>query len=127
MTATLISAHELNNGLTLRFMDASKKIAADRWYVCIWVTISIPVDQKWFAQGSLEDDQFERITRILGPEVVFRQKKERNFVSDESKTQVVQQLCEQTIATGSGYLGSHTFAEKYIRKVYAERQGQQPT
>ncbi len=126
MGTTTIATHELSNGLILQFIDESKKIAADRWYVCIAVSIRIPVDIKWFTEGSLGEGQFNCIVGVLGPEVLFRQKKERNFVSDAVKEQVVQQMCERTLATGSDYLGSRSFAAKYILKTYAERSRQQP-
>ena len=125
MSATTLSSHALKNGLTLNFIDESRKIAADRWYVRIWVTIDIPVEKKWFEEASVDKDRFARIAAVLGETVVFRQKKERNFVSDAMKAQVVQDICERTLKTNRPYMGSDSFAAKFILKSYAERQ-QQP-
>ena len=122
MSTTPIISHALQNGLTLKFIDESRKIAADRWYVRVWVTIDIPVDIKWFANGSLDDVPFDRIANALGEKVGFRQKKERNFVSDDEKDQVVQDICERSLETGRGYMGSDSFAAKFILKSFAERQ-----
>ena len=102
-------------------MDESKKIAGDRWYVRVWVTINIPVEKKWFADFSLDDAQFEQITRVLGGEVVFRRKKERNFIGDDVKTQVIREICDRTLETGQAYMGSDAFAAKFILKMYADR------
>ena len=121
MVTTPISSHALKNGLTLRFLDESKKIAGDRWYVCVQVSIKIPVEKKWFADYPMDDAQFNQITRVLGNEVVFRQKKERNFISDEVKTQVVNEIRESTMETGLTYFGSDAFAAKFILKAYADR------
>jgi len=122
MSTTPISSHELKNGLTLTFMDESRKIAADRWYVRVWVTIDIPLEIKWFTDGSMNDGDFDRIAEALGEKVVFSQKKERNFVSDNDKKQVVQDICKGTMETGLAYMGSDSFAAKFILKAYAERQ-----
>ena len=125
MSPATLSSHALKNGLTLKFIDESRKIAADRWYVRIWVSIDIPVKKNWFEEASLDKDRFARIAAVLGETVVFRQKKERNFVSDAMKAQVVQDICERTLKTNRPYMGSDSFAAKFILKSYAERQ-QQP-
>jgi len=124
MSTSPISSHALQNGLTLKFMDESRKIAADRWIVRVCVTIDIPVDIKWFEESAMDDVHFDRITERLGENVVFRQKKERNFVSDDQKSQVVQEICERTLEMGRGYMGRDSFAAKYILKRYADRQQQ---
>ena len=121
MSTTLISSYPLKNGLTLKFMDESRKIAADRWYIRVWVTIDIPVDKKWFSDGSVDDDRFARIADRLGDRVVFRQKKERNFISDNVKDQVVQDICDRTLETNLTYMGSDSFPAKFISKVYTEQ------
>lgn len=122
MSATPISSHELKNGLVLIFMDESKKIAGDRWYVRVGVSIEIPVDKRWFADGSMDDVRFNQIAEALGEKVVFSQKKERNFVSDDTKEQLIQDICKQTREMGQAYMGSDSFAAKFILKSYAERQ-----
>ncbi|BBO70213.1 hypothetical protein DSCA_41430 [Desulfosarcina alkanivorans] len=111
----------LKNGLTLLCLDQSKKIAADRWYVCIGVQIAIPVDIKWFANHPVEQDMFHEMRRELGQEVLFEQLKERNFVSDLVKDQVVKEICDSVEEMGSRYFSHHDFAAKYILKRYADQ------
>ena len=122
MPATAISSHVLDNGLTLHFTDESRKIASDRWYIRVWVTLDIPVVKRWFADGSMDDERFARIAGVVGETVVFKQKKERNFISEEAKDQVIQDICRRTWETNRAYLGSEAFAAKFILKTYAERQ-----
>ena len=126
MSGPMISSHELKNGLTLKFLDESRKIAADRWYVCVRVRIDIPGNKKWFGDGLFDDDRFSQIEKVLGETVVFSQKKERNFVGDDIKEQVVKEICDQTVDTNMTYMSSDSFAPKFILKAYAE-QKQQPS
>lgn len=120
MDTTAMEPVLLKNGLTLLFDDQSKKIAADRWYVCIWARINIPVDIKWFGTDGIEAAQFEPIARVLGHEVVFSQKKERNFVSTDQKSKIVQKLCESTKSMAIQYCSSNDFAAKTILKKFSQ-------
>ena len=113
---------QLKNGLTLLCWDQSKKIAADRWYVCVMVKITIPVEKKWFGNHPVDEKKFGEIRSDLGDAVVFQQKKERHFISDDKKDQIVKEICNTTEETGMKYLGHDDFAAKYILKVFDERQ-----
>jgi len=127
MTTVPLASHELKNGLTLEFLDKSKKIAADRWYIHIRVEIRIPVQKKWFAKDSIDDGQFRAILNALGEEVVFSQKKERNFVSEKVKDQIVEEICDQALQIGHTYCASDTFAARTILKSFRDKTRSQPT
>jgi len=127
MTTVPLASHELKNGLTLEFLDKSKKIAADRWYIHIRVEIRIPVQKKWFAKDSIDDGQFRAILNALGEEVVFSQKKERNFVSEKVKDQIVEEICDQALRIGHTYCASDTFAARTILKSFRDKTRSQPT
>lgn len=109
----------LKNGLTLLCLDQSKKIAGDRWYVCVLVQITIPVEKRWFHNQPVEQETFQQISRELGKEVVFQQKKERNFVSDDVKGQIIKEICDNVADMGVKYFSHDDFAAKYILKVFA--------
>ncbi|MCB2145034.1 MAG: hypothetical protein KQI81_01080 [Deltaproteobacteria bacterium] len=104
-------------------MDQSKKIAADRWYVCVTVDVTIPVEKKWFDNKPLDDEQFRQIKGALGETVVFQQKKERHFISDENKGRIVKEIWDNALEMGMRYLSRDDFAAKYILKVFADQQG----
>ena len=112
----------LKNGLTLLCWDQSKKIAADRWTVCVMVEMSIPVEKKWFVNTPVDEENFRKIRFDLGEAVIFQQKKERQFVSVDKKDQRVKELCDNAEETGRKYLGRDDFAAKYILKVHADQQ-----
>jgi len=126
MTTDLLARHELKNGLIMVFLDQSKKIAADRWYIHIRVEIRIPVQKKWFRKEPIDEGQYQAIQQTLGEEVVFSQKKERNFVSEKVKDQIVEDICNQALRTGHTYCASDTFAARTILKAFGEKRRQHP-
>lgn len=122
MSIPPISSCELKNGLTLLCLDQSKKIAGDRWYICVTIHIDIPVDKVWFTNQLVDDKKFQQISRTLGKQVVFEQKKERNFVSADLKDQMVKDFSRRAEELAAQYFSHPDFAAKYILKVYADQQ-----
>lgn len=120
-TRPLLSC-SLKNGLTLLGWDQSKQIGADRWYVCVVVEITIPVEKKWFDKIPVDEEKFKQIRCDLGESVVFQQKKERRFISDDQKELLVKEICDSAEETGMKYFGRDDFAAKYILKVFDEQQ-----
>lgn len=105
----------------LQCIDQSKQIAADRWYVCVSVEVAVPVEKKWFDNHQLDEGMFKRIKSALGEEVIFRQKIERNFVSEDQKEDVVKSICDGAAEMGKNYLSSQNFAYKFILKEFDKR------
>ena len=117
-----LSSFSLKNGLTLQCVDQSKKIAADRWYICVAVEVTIPVEKKWFHNHSVDDEEFFQIKRVLGETVVFHQKKVRHFISDGNKELIIKEMSENAEEMGKKYFGRDDFAAKYILKAFADQQ-----
>jgi len=123
MSTSPPSSFSLNNGLTLLCVDQSKKIAADRWHVCVKIHVTIPVEKKWFDNNPVDEEKFRQIKGALGEAVVFQQKKERHFISDSNKAQIVNDIWDNAVNVGMKYLSRDDFAAKYILKVFADQQG----
>lgn len=122
MSQPPILSYPLKNGLDLLCLDQSKKVAADRWYVCIWVQMIIPVNKKWFVNNPVDEDTFQQISRTLGKEVLFKLKKDRHFVSDDKKEAIVEEICDSAVEMGNQYFTRHDFPAKYILKTFADLQ-----
>ncbi len=121
-SGNIIGSHRLDNGLELNFVDRSKQIATDRWYVSVTVQVEIPVEKKWFDRQIFSDIDFEGIRRELGDVVRFEQKKDRNFISASQKDRLIEDICEMTLKTTKRYLESENFPAKFILKQYSEKQ-----
>jgi hypothetical protein len=120
MSDNILTTLELENGLSMVCLDRCRKIAADRWFVEIVVRIDIPVEKKWFDPSVVDGAVFENIRQIVGDTVVFENTNERNFVSDDVKPGLVDDICARTVAMSRQYYSHPDFPSRYILKCYRE-------
>ena len=118
MAEKRVESIALKNQLTLELIDASRKIAQDRWQVVLIAKVDVPVDP---AIAAIDEIDWKDLTAVLGSSVVFAQKRERNFVADEAKDAVFQTLCDNFKETLKDYLGHPEFAKRFILGRYSER------
>ena len=111
----------LKNGLTLEFIDNSRKIAGDRYVVVLKTRIEVPVSNSWFSERDASIPSIEDITKKVGDTVFFEQKKERNFVDKNEKEAVLNNIIEVAEDFGIRYLGHPDFPKKLILKKYNEK------
>jgi len=118
MEATLIKKIELENGLTLEFIDVSRKIAGDRYLVALKTRVSVPVESRWFADDDPALPNLADIVATVGSTVEFEQKKERVFVDEREKPTVLEAIMNVAEDYGIRYLGHPEFPKKLILKEY---------
>ena len=114
----LLSRHSLGNGLTLEFWDHSRPVAGDRWYVALECRITIPVKV-----GNLPPDlrsQAGEVRAALGPEFVFSQKDERNFIAAQEVPEILQEMEARALDLAANYFAHPDFARRLLRKKYAD-------
>ena len=116
---------KLKNGLTLEMFDHSKHVAGDRWLVSFEAKMDVVLKPVYFADCNASETPFEDILALLGEEVTYRHKKERNFIDEKAKDEVLNRLCEQFLDTGLVYLSSPEFPRRLILKKYQETLSQQ--
>jgi hypothetical protein len=121
MDETPIKKIELKNGLTLEFVDLSRKIAGDRYQVVLKTRVALPVEARWFSEKDPARPGLEDIINTVGPEVFFEQKKERNFVDEKEKPAVLKEIMEVAEDYGVRYIGHPDFPGKLILKRYHDK------
>ena len=94
MTETLIKKIDLQNGLTLEFINLSRKVAGDRYLVALRTRIEVPVEESWFSENDPSVPGITDIREKVGKTVVFEQKKERNFIDERLKEEVLKDIIE---------------------------------
>ena len=109
----------LKNGLMLCLLDASRKIAGDRWFVSILAKIEIPVDEKIVDTNGVEIP-VEDLRALIGERVEFEKKMERNFISEDRKDETVSEIIRTFMADIVPYLSDEKFAPKYLVKIFKE-------
>lgn len=120
MEDNFVKAMELKNNLQLKIYDKSKKMAGDRWLVSLLAQIKIPVD----ATVKLLPDPDcgkEEITKLLGNEVLFEQKRERFFIDESKKESVFTEICDHFLKSTINYLSHPDFPGKYVKIKFREK------
>ncbi|MBW2449242.1 MAG: hypothetical protein PVH67_13645 [Desulfobacterales bacterium] len=118
MEQTLIKTIELSNGLKLHFYDISRKLAGDRWYVGVIARIDIPLIDSVLTNQHLSQYNVEEIRNALGESVRFQQKRERHYIDEREKDDLLNDLMDSFIKRTLNYLSLHDFPGKYILKEF---------
>ena len=117
-TERLISRHSLDNGLILEMWDRSRPVAGDRCQVVLETRIGIPI-----TTDTLPTDLRGRrseIVQALGPQIVFSQARERNFISASVAPALLKEMEAQILDVTRKYFSHPDFPGRYIRKKFAE-------
>ncbi|SFN05927.1 hypothetical protein [Thermodesulforhabdus norvegica] len=121
----LVDTLTLPNGLEVFFYDCSRKVAGDRWYVCLTVEIPIPVQKDHFRGQSDPEKAYGEFTQAFGDTYVFLQKKERNFIDEKEVQTLLQAMKDDFIKNNLSYVGKAQFPMLCIKKAYSEWKEQQ--
>jgi hypothetical protein len=118
MEQTLIKSIELSNGLKLDFYDISRKLAGDRWYVGVIARIDIPLIDSLITNQHLSHFSIEEIRNALGESVRFQQKRERHYIDEREKDDLLNGLMDSFIKRTLNYLSHPDFPGKYVLKEF---------
>ncbi len=106
----------LSNGVVVRCYDCSRRLAGDRWYVCLRVEVPCPVDRSLL--DDLDADAYERWVARCGPVYTFSFEKVRHFISEEKKDEVLEDLVHDVLHHSVPYLSHPSFQRQCVRKSY---------
>jgi hypothetical protein len=106
---------ELANGMSLDYLDESKKLAGDRWLVKLRLRLSMPL-QDWM-QDLLkgEDLQTTYCREALGDRLVHEVIRERNFIDEGDKEALLSEMVHSFEENIADYLQKETF----VRQLFA--------
>ncbi len=115
-TEIILLSKVLNNGLNVTIYDKCKRIAWDRYFVkvcCVVTGTYLEAD----CATMLTSEQLSSFeTKYPGYTVTFKIEKERNFVDEDVKETVLNDLIQQC-EEGFDYIGSSRFAENLLNKT----------
>jgi len=118
MEQALIKSIELSNGLKLDFYDISRKLAGDRWYVGVIARIDIPLIDSLLTNQHLSHFSIGEIRNALGESVRFQQKRERHYIDEREKDDLLNGLMDSFIKRTLNYLSLPDFPGKYVLKEF---------
>lgn len=116
----LIEEIKLDNGLVLRLFDRSRRVAGDRWYIGLLAEIEIPVKEDYLKDLHPKREDLKSFLEETKGIVVFQMKKERNFIDEREREEVLKGLLNTLKASCVSYMGHGAFGSGCVRKCFKE-------
>jgi predicted RNase H-like nuclease len=82
--------------------------------------MEIPVKEVLIKDPGKSTESVNEIANVLGENVLFEQKRERNFIDKTKKTEMFKELYDSFVNSTLIYLSNEAFPRKYITKKYQE-------
>jgi hypothetical protein len=121
MEEVLIKTIDLENGLQLKLVDASRKLAGDRWLVALIARIEIPTNDLLLKEDGSSSLNVDEVRKVLGEKLLFEQKRERIYIDEKEKDEVLKGIQNSFLSTSLSYLSRSDFPPKYILKKFNEK------
>ncbi len=109
----------LDNGLELTLFDESRRMAGDRWLVCIVARVAVDVEAV-AEELALQGLDMRSVLARLGPEAVYEHRVERRFVDEKERGAVLSSEKDALLKTIAGYVAKPAFAGRLVLKQYRE-------
>ncbi|MDL2124799.1 MAG: hypothetical protein LWX51_17375, partial [Deltaproteobacteria bacterium] len=117
----LIKIIDLENGLELKLLDASRKLAGDRWLVSLIARIEIPTSDSLLKEDASPSLNVDEIRKVLGEKLLFEQKREKFFIDEKEKDEVMKKIQDSFLSSSLSYLSYSDFPQKYVLKKFNEK------
>lgn len=112
----VIFDRELANGLHVVIRDNSKRIAADRWFVKLNCLCEMEIDPASLARLTMGAEELAAFSKEQGGKARHQFIKERNFVDEGEREEVVAELLAQIEDTTLAYLATSGFATNLLQQ-----------
>jgi len=121
MENNLIKTIDLENGLKLKLFDASRKLVGDRWLVSLIARIEMPINDLLLKKDGAPLLNVDEIRKALGEKLLFEQKREKIFIDDKEKNEVMKGMQDLFLSSSLSYFSHPDFPQKYILKKFNEK------
>ena len=121
MEDNLIKTIDLENGLKLKLFDASRKLVGDRWLVSLIARIEMPINDLLLKKDGAPLLNVDEIRKALGEKLLFEQKREKIFIDDKEKDEVMKGMQDLFLSSSLSYFSHPDFPQKYILKKFNEK------
>ena len=121
MEEVLINTIDLENGLQLKLLDASRKLAGDRWLVSLIARIEIPTSDSLLKEDVSPSLNVDEVRKVLGEKLLFEQKREKIFIDEKEKDEVMKGIQDLFLNSSLSYFSRSDFPQKYILKEFNKK------
>lgn len=112
----LIESRTLDNGITVSIFDLGKQVAADRWYIKILCRLELPVADDRLSAAGLHGPELEAFRQRFNGVLVHEFAKERHFVDDRLKDEVIAELVATLNRNSMNYVANPVFADNLVQQ-----------
>jgi len=96
-------------------------LAGDRWLVSFIARIEILIKDSLLKGDGSSLLNFDEAVKALGEKLLFEQKRERVYIDEKEKDEVMKKIQDSFLSTSISYLSRSDFPEKYILKKFNDK------
>jgi len=96
-------------------------LIGDRYQVILVAEMEIPITQFLLENENQISIEIKEFTNVLGDKVVFQQKREKIFVDEREKEELLNTMIDSFISDIVPYLSRSDFPVKFIKKQYKDK------
>ncbi len=111
--------NRLENNLELVIFSRFKHTAGDRCQVTFEAAIDLDIKADYFKDQALNNLDIKKVTSILGNKTSYSYSKTRNFIAEDEKEKIFEELKQQFLDNSLSYISSASFPAKLIKRNYA--------
>ena len=93
-------------------------MAGGRWLVQLIARIKISIDASLFEKTDLSIIDMEDVRNAFGSEITFEKKRERNFIDQKKKREVLEDLMNSFVNASIAYPSNNKFPGNFILNEY---------
>lgn len=120
MSQKIIHTKKLDD-ITISFIDNSRPVAGDRWYIEIVCNATLPCTAElWTTVPDSDTMLLDCIQNAMGTHLLFSITRSRIFIADDTKDSIVNELIKQVDENILHYVNKQSFRNKLFEKKYQE-------
>ena len=108
----------LENKLELVIYSRFKHTAGDRCQVTFEAGVDVVIKEEYFKDNALNNLDISRVMSLLGDKTSYSYSKTRNFIAEDEKDNVFEDLKQQFLDNNLAYISSPSFPAKLIKRNY---------
>jgi len=113
-----VKVEYLPNDIKVAIYDLSKKIAGDRWFIRICCLATLSLNDTLLGELSEDEEMTAAFKERYNNGISLNLVKERNFIDETVKDQVVQELLDQIYEHSLDYMKNQTFPLKLVKSKF---------
>ena len=114
----MVEKNILENNLELLIYCRFKHTAGDRCQVTFEAEINVQIKEDYLKDQGLNNLDKVNVRSLLGDKTSYRYSKTRNFIAEDEKGKLFEDLKQQFLDTNIAYLSSPSFPVKLIKRNY---------